>query len=346
MTPRFAFHSFVAVACVAFLPSFVPPSRPQGDPAQASRPKPVRLGAGTHRYEWVPDWAKLPQGVKFGNTHGCITFDKRGRVYVNTDSDNAVMVFEPDGAYVKGWGKELRGGLHSMVCNAEKDGEFLYLAHHSTRKVYKTTLDGAIVWELGCPMESGVYEREDQFHPTTIVVAPDGSFFVGDGYGLSYVHKFDANRKFVKTIAGPGSERGKVNCPHGMWIDTRSKDLTLVVADRANHRLQIFDLDGKLLRVVEGDLRLPSNFGQRGPDLAIADLEGRVTILDADFKVITHLGDNPDPKKRAQNGVPSSEWRAGEFIAPHCARWDADGNLYVMDWLAEGRVSKLKRLKD
>jgi hypothetical protein len=83
---------------------------------------------------------------------------------------------------------------------------------------------------------------------------------------------------------------------------------------------------------------------QRGNDLVIADLAGRVTIFDRNNKLITHLGDNPDPKKRANNGVPREQWTDGEFIAPHCARWDTQGDLYVMDWVAVGRVTKLKRV--
>ena len=157
-----------------------------------------------------------------------------------------------------------------------------------------------------------MYKAETDFHPTTVVVAPSGEIFVGDGYGQSYCHKYDANHKYVKTFGGPG----KMQCPHGMWIDTRSDKPTLIVADRENHRLQIFDLDCNLQKMVTEGLRRPSNFGQLGSDLAIADLEGRVTILDKDFKLVTHLGDNPDPNKRAQNGVPSSQWRDGEFVSP------------------------------
>jgi hypothetical protein len=83
---------------------------------------------------------------------------------------------------------------------------------------------------------------------------------------------------------------------------------------------------------------------QSGEYLLVADLAGRVTILGKDNKLVTHLGDQPDPAKRAQNGIPREQWKDGEFISPHSARWDAEGNLYVEDWLAQGRVSKLKRV--
>lgn len=279
--------------------------------------------------------------MKLGNTHGCIVFDSANNVYFNTDTENSVMVFAPDGTFVRGFGKDWAGGLHGMALVKESDGEFLYLCHTQLGRVMKTTLTGDVVWSFGCPMESHRYENAGQFHPTSVAVAPDGRVFVGDGYGKSWVHLFDAHQKYVRSFGGPGEEPGQMHSPHGIWMDTRGATPQLVVADRENHRLQTFDLEGNLLRVIGGDLRRPSNFGQRGSELAIADLEGRVTIVDQDWNVVLHLCDQPDPKLRAQNGVPHDLWKDGEFISPHCARWDQNGDLYVMDWNFEGRVSKL-----
>lgn len=85
----------------------------------------VLLGSGKHSYEWVPGWAKLPDGMEMGNTHGCIITDSKGRVYINTDTERAVMIFEPDGSYVGSWGNELAGGLHCMTLVQQGTGEFL-----------------------------------------------------------------------------------------------------------------------------------------------------------------------------------------------------------------------------
>ena len=76
-----------------------------------------------------------------------------------------------------------------------------------------------------------------------------------------------------------------------------------------------------------------------------ADLAGRVTLLDAQLGLVGHLGDNPDPNKRAHNDIPVEDWRDGEFVSPHCANWDSQGNLYVTDWLSAGRITKLARVK-
>jgi hypothetical protein len=313
-------------------------------PQEAPSPAPIVLGSGAHRYEWVHGWGRLPEGVSYGNTHGCIVVDAKDRVYVNTDSENAVIVFEPDGTFVRAWGKEFRGGLHGMTLVKEPAGEVLYLAHTARHEVVKATLEGEVLWSVAYPEAAGIYKDAGGYAPTSVAVAPDGGFFVADGYGASWIHQYDKDRKYVRSFGGPGKEVGKLQTPHGLWLDRRGETPTLLVADRENGRLQRFDLSGKSLGVVEADVRRPCNFDERGGDLAIADLAGRVTILGRDGKVITHLGDNPDPAKRAQNGVPRDQWKDGEFIAPHCARWDSKGDLYVLDWLSAGRVSKLKRL--
>ncbi len=304
----------------------------------------VLLGKGEHTYEWVSGWGTLPEGMSYGNTHGCIAIDSKDRVYVNTDSEHAVIVFDSDGKFLKSWGKELAGGLHGMTLVEEDGEEFLYLAHIGQHAVMKATLDGEILWKLGYPEESGHYEDAGRYRPTSVAVAPNGDLYVADGYGTSWIHHFDAERKYVRSIGGPGEEEGKFRTPHGIWIAERDGKPALMVADRENHRLQVFDLEGEHLATFPDELRRPCHLHPVDDAILVPDLAGRVTILDANGKLITHLGDNPDPKKRAQNGVPREQWKDGEFLSPHCAHWDSKGDLYVMDWNFLGRISKLARV--
>lgn len=304
----------------------------------------VRLGSGTHTYDWVGSWLDLPDGMSLGNTHGAVAVDSQGRIYFNTDSAHAVVVVDGDGGYLSSWGKELAGGLHGMAIVQEDDAEYVYLTHTGRHEVVKATLDGRILWRLAYPVESGLYEKPDHYRPTSVAVAPDGDIYIADGYGLSWVHVYDKDRNYIRSIGGPGTEPGKFRTPHGVWIDTRRPDQpVLVVADRENHRLQVFDLDGGHLSVVDG-FRRPCMVHQHGSNLVVPDLAGRVTILDANNELVAHLGDNPDPAKRARNDVAVDAWRDGEFLSPHGAAFDARGNLYVLDWNRHGRVSKLGRV--
>ena len=59
-------------------------------------------------------------------------------------------------------------------------------------------------------------------------------------------------------------------------------------------------------------------------------------------KLVCLLGDNAPKGQRATNRVKREDWKVGRFFAPHSVTCDAEGSLYVMDWNALGRVSKLE----
>ena len=101
----------------------------------------------------------------------------------------------------------------------------------------------------------------------------------------------------------------------------------IVVADREHHRLQYFTIEGKLDHLVTnerpeqdkddtGKFRRPCHFSQRGSEMLIPDLKGRVTVLDKDNNVIVQLGDNPNPHQRANNGVKAADLVPGAFLLP------------------------------
>src|SRR5688500_7497337 len=97
----------------------------------------------------------------------------------------------------------------------------------------------------------------------------------------------------MQSLGCKGSQPGTMTDPLATWTDTQGvKQTEVYVADRGSNRLQIFTLDGKHVRFVTGDLRRPCCFFQFGEDLYIPDLESRVTIIDRNDKLITHLGDS------------------------------------------------------
>jgi hypothetical protein len=105
-------------------------------------------------------------------------------------------------------------------------------------------------------------------------------------------------------------------------------------------------MDGNFVAVITEGLRLPCSVSFHGDHVAIAELEGRVAIIDGNNKVVSVLGDNPDVKQRANYNVPPNDWKPGVFTAPHGVSYDKDQNLYVMDWNASGRVSRLNLTKE
>ena len=302
------------------------------------------LGAGEHVYRWVPGWLQVP-GRELGNTHGDLIVDSAGRLYVNTDTERAVMVFAPDGTFLRSFGEELAGGLHGMCLTRRGEDELLWLAHTGRHEVLLVTLEGEILQRVGWPETSGLYESAEAYRPTGVAVDPAGGLYVADGYGASWIHRFDAEGTYLDSFGGPGEEPGRLRTPHGIWVDARGDEPLLLVADRENGRLQRFTLAGEHVDVLTDDLRRPCMVKEQAGYLLVPDLAGRVTIVGPGGETVCHLGDNPDPKKRANHGVPPDEWRDGWFTAPHSAAWDRDGNLYVMDWNRWGRVSKLERVR-
>ncbi len=331
-TPRFSRTSLVLL-CLAGL----------GLAANQSKDD-VILKAGPLTFRWVPDWLQVPEDKTLGNTHGCVAEAPNGEILFNTDAEHAVVRVNTEGKWISDFGKELKGGLHGMTITEAKDQTRITVSHLGRHEVLQFNAKGEMLWTIGWPQQSGKYESKNQFRPTAVAIAPDGSIFVADGYGLSWVHKYDAERKYLFSFGGPGTERGKMRTPHGLAMDTRGKEPSLIVCDRENSRLQTFDMNGKCTGVYKEHLRRPCSASIWGEYLAVADLAGRVTILNQKFELLGHLGDNPDPKKRAVNGVPLDQWKNGEFLSPHGISWGSDGSLYVQDWNRLGRVTKLKRL--
>ena len=329
------------------------------DPAWERAPRsgaPVFVGVGEARYRWDSDWMKLPEGRKWlGGTHGCIVVDSADRVYMSVDSGPAVLVFAPDGTLERSFGEDLGPGLHGLTIVKQRraadvggpptqEPEVLFLAHTTRQEVLKTTLKGELLLRIGLPAESGKYEDPAHYKPTSVAVAPSGEIFVADGYGLSWIHRFDAEGSYQDSFGGPGGKPQNLSTPHGLWMDTLGAEPSLLVADRENHRLARFSLDGEFLDGTDptsGLLRRPCHVQFLGKLGVVADLAGRTTLIDDKLELIAHLGDNPNPSQRAQFAITPDLWRPGVFFAPHCARFNSKGELVVMDWNIAGRITRL-----
>ncbi len=304
------------------------------------------VGSGEHTFEVIHDWGALPPSIRYGNTHG-VCEDSSGRILVHhtvgagSPSDDTLVIFDADGKFVKSWGPEFKTGAHGLHVSKEAGGEFLYLADQRRGVVVKTDLDGRVAATLSCPMESGLYGSAGEYHPTNVALAPNGDLYVGDGYGKNWIHHYTPKGEYVRSFGGPGKERGQVACPHGIYCDTRGATPEIVVADRSNRRLQYFSLDGRHLRFVTDELRSPCHFDERGGVLLVPDLEARVTLLDRDNKLIAHLGDGGNFALRDK---PRDQFVPGKFIAPHGACFDRNGNIFVVEWVEVGRVTKLRRV--
>ncbi len=324
-----------------------------GAGGKAGTRRPV-LGAGTYRYEAIHDWGELPPEIKYGNTHG-VCVDSQGFVYVHhtvhdtSESHDTMVVFDEKGQFVKSWGREFKGGAHGLHIRKEGSEEFLYLCDTRRAIVVKTTLDGEEVFTLGYPEQSEAYKpgpdgKRPKYSPTNLAIAPAGDIYVGDGYGSSYVNQYNSKGEFIRTFGGKGSGPGRLDCPHGITVDTRGPEPLLLVADRSNRRLQYFTLDGSHVKFDSG-VNLPCHFHFfTNGDMVVPDLGARVTLMDKNNQVIAHLGDDSASDWKDTRKLSREHFTPGKFVCPHGACFDHDGNIFVVEWVEVGRVTKLRKL--
>lgn len=306
----------------------------------------VRTGNGAWSYEAVPHWGELPDGKIIGPTHGGVVVDdETGLIYVSTDSPLSVIVYQPDGKFLKTIAPECQG-FHAMAIRQEAGKAMIYGAQLNGNKppqrICKIDTDGKILLEIPNAQTGEVPGGWGGL--TAVTVAPDGTIFASMGYGSNIVHKFDPSGKILKSFGSKGDDEKQFKTPHGLAIDTRFGEPRLLVADREKRRLVHFDLEGNWIGVHASHLRRPCAVSLHGDHVAIAELESRVTIIDKSGAPVAFLGDNPDKAQWANFTVPPQDQRLGIFTAPHGLSFDKAGNLYVQDWNKTGRVTKLRKL--
>jgi len=299
------------------------------------------VGSGELTFELVPDWERLPSGWSHGDVAGVAT-DSHDHVYVFNRSEHPVIVYTPDGEYIKSWGEGVFTRPHGITIHADT----VYCADDTDHTVRGFTLDGQLLWTLGTlnqPSDTG-YSPEGRANlksikrgagpfnrPTRLAVAPDGEMYVADGYGNARIHRYSKERELIQSWGEPGTGPGEFNLPHSVWVHS---DNRVYVCDRENDRVQIFSRSGELLETWTG-LARPG-------DLWI-DAANHVFVGEmAWFLEETHLDGRPYAESRSAqmsvrdlSGKQLVRWggddpcAAASFASPHGLCLDSQGNIYV-----------------
>ena len=333
----------------------------------------MQISAGHLNFEWAGDWAKLPSedSIARGWAHHGMAFSKNGQIVTFHPAESLVVVMTTEGELVSSFEVpviEAHGitldtrALTQSIWIADSgrkrnpDHDYDYMPDPPIGKVMRVSMSGLVELEMFAP-DIPEY-LTGTFSPTSVVAFDDhmggnGDIWVADGYGESLVHRYNADGEYLMSIDGTRGS-GRFDCPHSLWIRNRRGTPELLVADRVNGRVQVFDLEGDYIRTIGSDyLELPTVFSDYGDSLLVGELNARITIVGPNDELVGYLGDNSPvakesgwPNELDENEIPCRTGRLveGLFNSPHGVTADRDGNIYVTEWLIGGRYTKLLKV--
>ncbi|MDQ2899413.1 MAG: 6-bladed beta-propeller, partial [Acidobacteriota bacterium] len=190
-------------------------------------------------YKVVDGWAKLPKGWNFGETSG-VAVDKADNVWVFNRGSHPVIEFDKNGNMLQAWNDMTLVSSHGIRVDPQGNVWCIDVKGHRIVK-YDTT--GKVRMVLG--RSPGRNDSPGDFNePTNVAFAPNGDFFISDGYVNSRVIKFNRDGERLTQWGNKGAGDGEFNLVHDVVLDKTGK---VYVADRTNQRIQIFDGNGKFL---------------------------------------------------------------------------------------------------
>jgi DNA-binding beta-propeller fold protein YncE len=278
-------------------------------------------------YEPLGPWGRLPPGLTLDCDVPAVAVDRSDNVYVFNRGPHPMLVFDRDGNFLRAWGEGLFKRPHGLHVGPD---DCLYCTDEGDHTVRKCTPDGRVLLTLGVPGRAAPYMGGEPFNRCThTALAPNGDIYVSDGYGNACIHRYDPAGRLLMTWGEPGIDPGQFNIAHNVCCDS---DGWVYVADRENHRVQIFAGDGRF-ETQWSNLHRPcglclgrdsaqqvhvSELAPTMPvNLDIPNLGPRVTVM------------KRDGTRAARFGAPGRGQGPGQFISPHGIAVDSRGDVYV-----------------
>jgi DNA-binding beta-propeller fold protein YncE len=260
-------------------------------------------------------WGDLPPGQRLVEPSH-VAVDSTGNVYAFQRSDPPVVVFDQSGTFARSWGSGVIGDAHGIFITPD---DRVWLIDRDAHQILCFDVDGNLEMTIGERHRPRLQEPFN--HPADVAIARDGEIYVADGYGNSRVHRFSPDGELIGSWGTPGSDPGEFTTPHAIWVDREDR---VLVADRENNRVQVFDRDGGY-QTEWGDFYHPMDIYE--------DEAGRIYVTDQipRLSVLSREGELIGRCRPVLNGA-------------HGIWGDSAGNLYLAELAPAHRITRLAPL--
>lgn len=309
----------------------------------AQKKEPIILGQGNHKYRVVDGWGILGKEAPVNNCHGIVEDQNENIILLTDHPDCSVIIYDKKGKLLSQWKGEFKQA-HGLTIVTEGLREVLFISDTKGNAVYKTTMDGEVLNLWKWPASSGKYQREQQYKPSWTLHAPNGSFYILDGYGKDYIQHIDKTGKLLNIFGG---QEAGINHwgPHGGIYDNglliaMSDQQYLLKLDEAGKEMARYLLPGGNPRQIQrvGDYYYVAHLADNWP--ADRNSRGFVSILDKNFKVVSNLGGTP-PKYSQKGELEKMAHQGTTFKHPHDLVVAKDESIYVAQF-ASGNTYPIK----
>ena len=306
------------------------------------------IGHGDFKYKIDLNWGAL--NANFYPVENCheMVQDSKGRIILLTDHiKNNVIVYDKNGNLIEVWGTEFPGA-HGLTLNVENGEDFLYIADNNRHEVIKTTIDGKVVQIFKFPETAGKYKNKEEYIPTETAVAANGDVYITDGYGAQYILHYNEKGHLLNVFGGKGKEDHLFGNAHGITIDTRENEPTLLITDRMENKFKRFSMQGKYISTIH----LPGAFVCRpvihNKNIYTATIwsgdgamdTGFISILNKENKLVSAPG-GTKPIYSKDGILQPMQQALRVFKNPHDVCIETDENLYVAQW-SSGKTYPIK----
>ncbi len=269
----------------------------------------VALGNRLYRIDrpWFSEQAGTPFSLPCAVAVGA-----EGLVYVLQRGLPHLIVLDSTGRVVDQFQLPEAIDGHGMFCDTN-DGS-IWIAARDAHSVLQYGGDGELLRRLGdwnCPLPRGPFG-----HPTGVMVNSRGDIYVTDGYADARVLRFSSAGHLISVWGEPGRGRGQFRTPHALWVTSQDEVLVL---DRDNDRLQVFDIDGEWLSEWIDFVR-PMDIFVEGNRVYVTEQTPRLSLWNRDGQLVGRCR------------IPST--------SAHGLAGDAEGNIYLAE-LLQGVVTRL-----